>query len=69
MTSLPPSEFAYEEAHINDNLSTTLIAVCNVFTAVALLCLVARLTARRLARVLLGWDDYIAIAATASLCS
>ena len=51
MASLTPSEITYEEAHINDNLSTTLIAICNVFTGIALLSVFARLLARRLARV------------------
>ena len=64
MASLTPSEITYEEAHINDNLSTTLIAICNVFTGIALLSVFARLLARRLARVQLGWDDYFAVAAT-----
>ena len=68
MASLPPSEIAYQEAHINDNLSTTLIAVCNVFTVLAVLSLLARLAARRLARTPLGWDDYLAIAAMVTLC-
>ena len=63
MATLPPSEIAYETAHINDNLSTTLIVVCNIFTALALLSLIFRLVARRLARASLGWDDYFAIAA------
>ena len=63
MASLPPSEIAYQEAHINDNLSTTLIVVSTVFTALGLLSLLARLIARRLARAHLGWDDYLAIAA------
>ena len=64
MASLTPSEITYEEAHMNDNLSTTLIAICNVFTGIALLSVFARLLARRLARARLGWDDYFAVAAT-----
>ncbi|KAG7006141.1 hypothetical protein G7Y79_00016g041260 [Physcia stellaris] len=62
MASLPPSEIAYQQAHIDDNLSTTLIAVSTIFCGVALLSLVVRLIARRLARASFGWDDYLAIA-------
>ena len=62
MASLPPSEIAYQQAHINDNLSTTLIAVSIIFCGVALLSLVVRLVARRLASASFGWDDYFAIA-------
>lgn len=62
MASLPSSEIAYQQAHINDNHSTTLIAVSTVFCGVALLSLVVRLIARRLANAILGWDDYLAIA-------
>lgn len=62
MASLPASEIAYQQAHINDNLSTTLIAVSTIFCGVALLSLVVRLIARRLANASFGWDDYFAIA-------
>lgn len=63
MATLPQSEINFEEAHINDNLSTGVIAVCNVFTALALLSLIARLVARRWVKAPLGLDDYLAIAA------
>ena len=62
MASLPPSEIAYQQAHINDNPSTTLIAVSTIFCGAALLSLVVRLIARRLASPSFGWDDYSAIA-------
>lgn len=61
MTSVPPAEIARQKAHINDNRSSMLITVCNVFTGIALLSVVARLSARRLARATLGLDDYLAI--------
>lgn len=67
MASLPPSEIAYQQAHIDDNLSTRLIVVCNAFTAVALVTLFARLASRRLTGAVLGWDDYLAIAASVIL--
>ena len=64
MASLPPSELAYQEAHLNDdNRSKTIIVIGTLFTALALLSLVARLLARRLASATLGWDDYFALAA------
>lgn len=63
MASLPQSEIAFEEAHINDNLSTTVIAVCNVFTALAFISLLTRLMCRRSSRAPLGLDDYLAVAA------
>lgn len=66
MDSLPPSEIAYEQAHIHDDHATRLIVVSNVFTAMALGTLLARLLARRLKGVVLGLDDYLAIAASAS---
>ena len=67
MATLPPLEIAHQQAHIHDNLSTTLIVVCNLFTAVALATLSARLIARRLTGVVLGLDDYLATAASVSL--
>ena len=64
MASLPPSEIAYQKAHINDNLTLTLIGVCNAFTGLAIVSLFARLISRRLTRTSLGLDDWLAIAAS-----
>ena len=64
MATLPPSEIAFQEAHIDDNLSTTVIGICNLFTALALLSLLGRLLTRRYAKALLGLDDYLAILTT-----
>lgn len=67
MANLPPSEIAYQQAHIDDNLSTRLIVVCNAFTAMALATLFTRLASRRLTGAALGWDDYLATAASVIL--
>ena len=64
MASLAPSEIAYEKAHINDNLTPTLIGICNLFTALAIISLFARLVSRRITRTSLGLDDYFAIGAS-----
>lgn len=64
MDSLPQSELDQQKAHIGDNRSTTVIAISSLFTAVAVLSLIARLAARRLARVSIGWDDYLATLTT-----
>ncbi|KAL1979196.1 hypothetical protein VTN96DRAFT_6518 [Rasamsonia emersonii] len=67
MDNLPPSEIAYQEAHINDNRSTSLIVVCSIFTGAALLSMLLRLLARRVSRTSLGLDDYFSLATTISL--
>lgn len=59
----PASELQYERAHITDNATDSIIAanvICSVIagTAVSL-----RLISRRLKRLSLGVDDYMAILA------
>ncbi len=62
MDSLPQPEIDYQTAHFGDDLSTTLIVISNLFTAVAVLLLLARLVSRNMVGAPLGWDDYLACA-------
>lgn len=63
MADRSASEIAHQEAHINQNLSPTLIIVCSIFTGAALFCLIARVTIKHLTKVSLGLDDFLAVAA------
>lgn len=72
MASMSPAEaasYAYQAAHIDENIGSQIIAVSSVFTGLALLCCCLRIAARRVGRVPFGIDDYLAVAATVSLLS
>lgn len=63
MDNIPQSDIDYQEAHINENHSTLLIAVCTVFTGLALVAFVLRILARKIGGYRIGLDDYLAFAA------
>lgn len=59
----PASEIQYEQAHITDNATNSIIlanAICSVVAGSAVL---LRITSRRLKKLSLGVDDYMAMLA------
>lgn len=66
MASIPPSEIASEEAHINENHGPLLIALCTIFTGLAFLLFALRVFARRVSRSGFASDDWLALLALVS---
>lgn len=64
--SMPPEEYASQLAHIDDDRSSTIIAVTSTFTVLALVAVILRFYARRYNRSKLSWEDYVAVAAMVS---
>ena len=67
MDGFPPSEIAYQEAHISDNRSTLLIVICSVFTGAAVLSFIFRILARQTTQAHIGLDDYLSLGATVGM--
>ena len=63
MASIPPSELAYQEQHIDQNRGPMTIGVCSMFLVLAFGAVAARLASRRISRVRLGSDDYLILVA------
>lgn len=69
MSSLPPGEITSEEAHINQNDGPLLIALCSVFTGVAVCFACLRMISRRVLHAGISRDDWLALVATVRLSS
>lgn len=61
---LPPEEIAYQQAHIDEDRTGALIALCTVFTSLAVLLFLIRILARRLLNAGIGLDDWLAFIST-----
>ncbi len=64
---LPPSEVQYENAHISDDDSATVITAVATCSFIAFTAVILRLISRRLKHVSLRQDDYAAIVALVRL--
>ncbi|PYH87535.1 hypothetical protein BO71DRAFT_404585 [Aspergillus ellipticus CBS 707.79] len=62
MSSLSPSEIAYEEAHINQTRQPACYGVVGTFYIIAIVLVGLRMAARRLQRTAPTLDDYLSIA-------
>ena len=60
---LPASEIQYQQAHITDNATNSIIAANVACSLVAGSAVVLRITSRRLKKLSLGIDDYMAMLA------
>lgn len=65
--ALTASEIRYEQAHITDNATTSIIAANVICFTVACCAISLRLVSRRLRRLQLGIDDYFAMLAMVRL--
>ena len=59
----PAMEFQYEQAHITDNLTNSIIAANVICSLVAGSAVLLRIVSRRLKKLSLGVDDYMAMSA------
>ena len=65
--ALPASEIQYEQAHITDNATNSILAASVICFVVAGSAVSLRLISRRLKQLSLGVDDYLAIVAMVRL--
>lgn len=61
--ALKPSEAKYDQDHIADNATTSIILANVICSAVAGIAVFSRLVSRRLRRLSLQTDDYLALIA------
>lgn len=59
----PAKEFQYQQAHITDNVTTSLIVANVICSLVAGSAVLLRIISRRLKKLSLGVDDYMALSA------
>ena len=63
MASLPtPQEIAYQEAHINDDKSGSIIAASATCYAIGIIAVALRFLSRRISRIRYEWDDWLCVA-------
>ena len=64
--SMPPSQREYQLAHLNQGLSSNIVAVNIALPIVATIAVILRLTARRMKRADCKADDFVLVAALVS---
>ena len=64
MDSLSPTEFAFEQSHINESNGPRTIGVVCMFIVLCSAALAGRFYARRIRKASIEADDYLAVAAT-----
>ena len=55
---MTPEQIAYQEQHINDDKGPMVVGVTCMFLVLTFAAIGARLTARKITKVPLGFDDY-----------
>ena len=58
MSALTPEQIAFQEKHINDDKAPMVAGVTCMFLLLTFAAIAARLTARKITKVKLGFDDY-----------
>ena len=66
MSELPPSEIAYQEAHLRNNKGPIIIGVSSMLLVLSTTAVILRVVARRIKRVILAEDDYLIFLAQVS---
>ena len=63
MASLPtPQEIAYQEAHITDNRSGSIIAAGVTCYTIGIIAVALRFLSRRISKIRYEWDDWLVCA-------
>ena len=63
MASIPtPQEIAYQEAHITDDRSGSIIAANATCYAIGIIAVALRFLSRRISKIRYEWDDWLVVA-------